>query len=380
MNIIYAHVTDSEGGASVHVNSFIAACRRQGHGVTEVASFVPPYRGDKAQWSIWKKAATRLRWFTDNFRYAWRIQCEIRLHRPDAVVMRFDAMHRLFLAVLVARMMRPLVLEVNAVRSIERSGGSKPATDHLDAVCFRLKPGIFTVSERMKDHMIATYGLAADAVEVIENGVDPELFNPAVSGREIRTKLGLEDRYVLGFIGSFKPWHGVGHLVEIGNVLNDRIPNLAVLLVGSGGAQETYRDQIRQRGLEDVFVFAGHVEHGEIPKYLAAMDVLMSPHAKEGFIGEFHGSPLKIFEYMAMGKPIVAAPLGQIGTIIEDGISGYLIPSEDTAAVANVVCSLFAEPELSARLGRNAVERVRDCYTWDVNARRVIELCESKIG
>jgi glycosyltransferase involved in cell wall biosynthesis len=107
------------------------------------------------------------------------------------------------------------------------------------------------------------------------------------------------------------------------------------------------------------------------------MDITIAPHDRNSFksIGGFHGSPLKIFEYMAMGKPVIATPIGQIKDIIEDNISGRLIYSDQVEELKNAVIRLYEDKDYRDTLGKNARKVVMDNYTWEINARKIEDIC-----
>ena len=96
----------------------------------------------------------------------------------------------------------------------------------------------------------------------------------------------------------------------------------------------------------------------------------------KGFEGGFHGSALKIFEYMAMAKPVIAPPMGQICELIENGVSGYLVESDNSKQIAKIIEDLYRNPNLCRQLGTNARKRVIESYTWQINADRVRRLCK----
>jgi glycosyltransferase involved in cell wall biosynthesis len=116
------------------------------------------------------------------------------------------------------------------------------------------------------------------------------------------------------------------------------------------------------------------VPQEEAADYLAACDLLVSPHVPNPDGSRFFGSPTKLFEYMAMGKGIVASRLEQIGEVLQDGESALLVPPGDAASLATAIGRLFRDPALSARLGAAAREAAVERHTWDKNARDILDL------
>src|SRR5207247_157692 len=132
--------------------------------------------------------------------------------------------------------------------------------------------------------------------------------------RELRRRLG--SGFVVGFVGSLKPWHGVDTLVEAFRMLRAARPDAHLLLVGEGPSREALERRVASRGLGEAVSFTGAVPYHEIPHYLAAMDVAVAPHAASN---HFYFSPIKIFEYLAAGCPVVASAIGQIAELLVDG-------------------------------------------------------------
>ena len=203
------------------------------------------------------------------------------------------------------------------------------------------------------------------------NGADPERFRPGAGGDRIRRELGLDDHVVAGFVGTFGPWHGVEILAEA----IARVPqasHVRFLLVGDGDLRPAVERRLADAGVRDRATFVGRVAHDTVPAYLDACDILLSPHVEMPDGSAFFGSPTKLFEYMAMMKPIVASDLGQIGVVLEDGVSGLLVAPGDVEGLVAAIGRLAGDEALRERLGRSAREAVIAEYTWQRNAERVI--------
>jgi glycosyltransferase involved in cell wall biosynthesis len=377
MKILYSYITVEGEGSHVHIESFVRAFRALGEVLIERGTLERAYAGDKALWSGWRRVATRLAWIGVNVRHLFGVLRTARRERVDVIVFRFHPIHYFALAIVGAAFFYPVVLEINAVRSIENDSGRPRISDTLDRLCIARARRSFVVSRRMKEHLVKAYRVEESRIAVIPNGVDVEQFDPAIDGLPVRREYGLEHRLVIGFIGSFQPWHGVASIVSLAEALHRALPDVHFLLVGDGGARATYETMIQSKGLEAFFTFVGRVDHSKVPSYLAAMDILLAPVARGSFAGEFHGSPLKLFEYLAMARPVIAPASGQTGEIIEDGISGLLIDSNDTEKLAAAIKELAASPSRRKMLGNAGRQRVVAEFTWKANAERVRVVCRA---
>lgn len=254
----------------------------------------------------------------------------------------------------------PGVLEVNAPL-IEEQAAHRELVDRAGAErvaerVFGAARVLVAVSREMAAHL-ARFAVTAGKVHVVTNGVNPRRFAadvmpacPAPAGM-----------FTVGFLGHLKPWHGFPILVDAFAILHERDPNTRLLVVGEGPKREK---------LEAVR-FAGRVAFDEVPGWLASMDVGVAPYPS---MEHFYFSPLKVFEYMAAGLPVVASRLGQLAELIEDGVTGILCPPGDAAALAEALDRLRRDPELRRRLGRAARQSVLREHTWDAVARRVLRL------
>jgi len=373
MKIVYNYIAVPTEGSKIHIDSFLKAYRGLGESLVENGLLIAPYEGGKEYWSRARKLKIRLAWFRDNLRHFYRALKLARKNGADVVLYRFDPMHHFALSILGVSFFLPVVLEINALRSIEYHEGRPRVSDWLDWLALRRARKCFVVSKRLKEHLVDHYGTDQDKVQVIENGADVEAFDPSLPGAPIRKALGIDHRFVIGFVGSFRPWHGVDHLIAVAERLKAHLPEAIFLMIGTGGERERYEQLVQAKGLSDSFHFAGQVPHAEIPDFIAAMDVTIALHAatRKGF----HGSALKLFEYMAMAKPVIAVPVGQIREVIDDGKSGFLVEARDTEKIVAVILRLQRHAELRERIGRRARERVIARYTWQINAARVKSLC-----
>ncbi|MBA3736316.1 MAG: glycosyltransferase family 4 protein [Actinobacteria bacterium] len=234
---------------------------------------------------------------------------------------------------------------------------------------------IFVVSDVDRRDLIAR-GIPAERIVLNTNGVSPDRFATG-GGLAVRRDLGLSsEEVVVGFVGTFGPWHGAPLLARAFARLYPDLPRLRMLFVGDGPELEQTREEIRIGGAEGPARFVGRVRPSDIPRFLDACDILVSPQVPLPDGIEFFGSPTKLFEYMAAGKGIVASRLGQIGEVLEHGQTAFLVEPGDEAALSEAILRLANAPELRAQLGAAARERARERHTWAASAMRVVEAYE----
>ena len=279
----------------------------------------------------------------------------------------------------------PVVLEVNYSEVWAKKNWSRLIFERIavafERVAFKYADLIVVVSEVVKQDIIAL-GAGEPKIIVNPNAADPETFSPKVNGAAIREKLGLDDakNTIVGFIGTFTRWHGVEILMDaIKDVCSSR-KDICFLLIGDGNLKSNLELEVTSSHLEGQVIFTGLIPHVEAPKYLAACDILVSPHLGFEDGTRFFGSPTKLFEYMAMGKAIIASDLEQIGSIIKDGVNGILTKPGDAEELAEKIQRLADDPELRRKLGAQARQDAMDKYTWKQNALRVFDALRNISG
>jgi glycosyltransferase involved in cell wall biosynthesis len=176
---------------------------------------------------------------------------------------------------------------------------------------------------------------------------------------------------VVAFAGTLKPWHDPTILVRAVGLLRERGVATRLLVVGDGPQRPAVEDLAREQGLSAALTLTGAVAHDEVPAYLGAADVAAVTYHPE--TGRYF-SPLKLFEYLAAGLPVVAAKLGEIPHCVRAGETGLLYPPGDAQALADALAALLADRELAAALGRAGRAHVLRHHTWAANARALVEL------
>jgi glycosyltransferase involved in cell wall biosynthesis len=379
-------------GSSVHLRSVVSALRDLGH---EVHVFSPgdgeddpalpgfhrvPLAGfaKRAARAIKRDGADLPAHLASELRrllYAESVQRVLLPHleelEPDFLYERYSLFS--YAGVELARRLRiPAILEMNAPLAHEgakyRGWVLRDAAREMEREILCAADHIFVVSGDLAVHA-QELGVDAARVTVLPNGVDAERFRPGVDGESVRRRLGLEGRKVVAFVGSLKPWHDLDTLVEAVRRLRERDPQVHLLAVGDG---PRLGELAALPG--DLATCPGAVPHEEVPAILAAADVVAVPYSASV---ETYFSPLKLFEAMAVARPVVAAAVGQVRELLEDGRTARLYPPSDAEALAAAIRSVLDSDDHGAAMGRAAREWVLDGRTWRAHAERIVAVASA---
>ena len=302
--------------------------------------------------------------------------------RPDFIYQRYARFSWAGVAAAV-RTGRPLFLEYNGSevwvgRHWDRVG-SLGLLERYERLNLLAAARIFVVSEVERQNLEAR-GIEAGKIVLNPNAVDVELFRPGIGGSQVRDDLGIDSGdLVAGFVGTFGPWHGVVELAHAIKMLPRELP-VRFLFVGTGSLHgEVERLLLAERESGKV-IFTGAVAHDRVPALLDACDILIAPHVPLADGSDFFGSPTKIFEYMAMGKAIVASRLGQIGEVLSHEETALLVEPGNVSELAAAIVRVAESDDLRARLGPAAREAAVKNHTWGHNARRVLDAYETWVS
>jgi glycosyltransferase involved in cell wall biosynthesis len=395
-------------GASVHVRELVAAFGRAGHSVVLAAPLLnkspwekpaeleaqllhaPPapdvvsaFYGIKAfneTLGIEDSLPGELRRILYDQDLAAQLKRRFENHAPDFIYER-ASLYSTAGVMLARELERPLIMELNAPLSVEqatyRATGLGDLAARAESWALARADAVLAVSTPLRDYAISL-GAEPDRVHVVPNGVDAEMFKPDEPDLEVRKRWGLDDNPVLGFVGGLRPWHGVEVLPALLDRLVSRYPGLRLVIVGDGPLRGELEHELRERCLARSAVLTGSLPHEEVAALIHQFDVALAPYSRPDH--DFYFSPLKLFEYMACGVPVVAAALGQIEEVVRDEVTGLLYPPGEQDALLAACERLLSDPDLRRRLGRVAAKEIHNHYTWDRNSARVVELARHLMG
>jgi glycosyltransferase involved in cell wall biosynthesis len=270
---------------------------------------------------------------------------------------------------------KPLVLFVDApvVWEQQKWGFKRPGWGRLlelmgEIPQFRTADLVACISGEVASE-IQRLGVPEERILVTPNGVDLELFHPGISADPVRDRLGIGEKFVVGWVGSFRPFHSLEIVLEAAQLLQDRIPDLALLLVGDGPERLRMERLAADLNLESVY-FPGTIAYSGIPSYIAAMDVCL---VADSGTHQFHYSPLKLREYMACGRAVVAPRVGQISRFLTHEVDSLLVEPGDPHAMANAIERLYRNRGLLKGIELAAYKKTSRDGSWHRQVERVIE-------
>ncbi|WP_296807405.1 glycosyltransferase family 4 protein [Thiocapsa sp.] len=273
---------------------------------------------------------------------------------------------------------RPGILEVNAPL-IEEQARHRILVHRAEAEAvatrvFAAARALVAVSPGVGAYL-AEQGVEPERIHVVPNGVDPGRFRavgPECGAEYGPTAATRADRpFTVGFLGTLKPWHGLGILLDAFARAQRDDPDRRLLIVGDGPERGMIESVAARLGIASAVVLTGAVAPHQVPARLAEMDVAVAPYPDQP---GFYFSPLKIVEYMAAGLPVVASRIGDLHRIVRHEVSGLLCPPGDPGALASAIERLRRDPALCRRLGAAGREAVLAEHTWDAVVARIHDL------
>jgi glycosyltransferase involved in cell wall biosynthesis len=384
MFVAYFHYLYGQDTALHHVRQFAEGARALGHRVdVHALNLAPPVGSNgaislkatlrqalKKRFSRWLHDPKELLW---NARYYRREKSILERERPDVVLVRSQGLT--FATVPLAQKLNlPLVFEVNApadeVRYFEHYRHWQRPRAWVGAYKLRRADGLVVVSGALKELYRDRYDLPAEKIDVVPNGADLALFRPETEPDAEFPRA--EDAPRLGYVGSFQAWHALDLLGRLVEDIGRERPQTRFLMVGSGQGVDLLRSQTTLPA--ERLAFTGRVEHSRVPGLVASLDIGILAEAAP------YQCPLKVVEWMAAGKAIVAPDYPPLRELIDPGVHGVLFPPGDFAAARRAVIALVDDPARRAALGQAAAVKARRELSWQDNARRVIAACERAIA
>lgn len=377
---------NTPNGAAAHTEGVVNALVKLGYEVDVVSSYPLPYIQNYHSLRVsspdgWITGISEL----EEMEYNRQLLNSLKktVEKPDLVYQRYG--RNSYAGLLYARQIDvPFVLEYNGSEIWMSKNWVHPlrfesVTDEIERCVLTHADLIVGNAEAFRSELISK-GVEEKRILIIPNGVDPERFTPSISGKTVRESLGIgEQEIVVSFVGSFGPWHGAETLANTIPIVTTENKNIRYLFIGRGVRLENVKKIVSISGKADKVIFTGFVDRKNIQEYLAASDILVSPQVPNPDGTPFFGSPTKLFEYMSMGKAIVASDLDQIGALLSHEEDAILVPPGDANKLAEAILLLAEDNNLRERLGDQARRVAMNNYSWDNHVCSIIDYLKGNL-
>ena len=218
--------------------------------------------------------------------------------------------------------------------------------------------------------------LHRDNTLLIDYGANPKRFHPNISPI-LRKKYGLRDKFVLLYSGSFAPWHALTQLIYAAHQLAQKRKDFVILLIGTGKQQPHLQQLVDDLQLERFVRFTGSVPYSAIPQHIAIATVALALFNQEHFKQyDYYYSPIKLHEYKACGKPILASNIGNLKKYVKNGVNGYTVDESDPVILAQTITKLFKNKTLLKKMASKNRQEVLDKYNWDSINKKILKRVE----
>lgn len=375
LTILYHHRTRARDGMSVHIDELIHALKSNGHRVV----VVEPRRVSATEETIERRLLPPLVYELAELAYSFvefaKMTWSVLRYRPDALYERANVY--MLSGLWISRIFRlPYLLEVNAPLAEERArygGLAWPAlAAWTEKACWRAASAVLPVTDALAAY-VERANVPRKKIVVTPNGVNPHTFSPRDSVAA-KKRLGLDRPLVLGFVGYVREWHGLDRVIDL-LATKPVLADAVLLVVGDGPARASLENQAGKLGIADRVRFTGVMPREALADLIAAFDVALQPEVTP------YASPLKLFEYMALARTIVAPASANLLEVLEDNVDSLLFPPGDGEALASIIERLAADAALRERLGAAAARKIAARnLTWEGNAHRVASIVRKLHG
>lgn len=213
-------------------------------------------------------------------------------------------------------------------------------------------------------------------------GANTESFSPRKERDDLRSRYSLGDKKIILIVCSGVPWHGLDDVIAAAGIMSSKCRDAVFMVVGGGDHFSSYIDKVRSLGLRDKFVFTGTVEYKKVPEYMAACDITIAPYTSELRNDrkgrDMFASPIKVFEYMACGKPVIITGVANANRVIEHMRTGIVIREDEPEELAGAILGLLADESLCSELGKNARAAAEEKFSWQAHVREIEEMLSSR--
>lgn len=392
MNIIYHFRVRGTGAEGVHIAGIVNGFRSFGHEVRLVSptnadptvSNAANISSPKGSGSFINRACSKiLHYLADSLPQAMfelmelsynlvaiiRLAYKILQKRPDFIFERYAFFN--FSGALVSRLIKvPFVVEVNELSGYERVRGQcfTSLARTIERYIFKRASLIVVVSDFLKTAIEEMIGDSSKII-TIPNGVPKywlEIEQNKNKADRVINQYGLQGKSAVCFVGGLVHWHNFDLLLDAFASLQKDIPEAVLMIVGDGPMKQYIVTKAQELGIRNnSLIFTGNVLHSEIPLYLSIASAAIIPETNE------YRSPIKLFEYMSMGIPVVAPKMPSIEVVVTHGIDGLIFKPGDRAECRQMLHSILSDKNYAEKIGTAAKERMNH-FTWEENSKRIL--------
>ncbi|MBI4846002.1 MAG: glycosyltransferase family 4 protein [Candidatus Omnitrophica bacterium] len=386
MKLLYYHRTRCTGADGTHIKGVVKGFQQLGYEVNifSPAGFDAEFKQSPVKFPVEKKHKNKLllnlpRPVFESFELLYNIAAFFKLFfymlrkKYDFIYERYAFLNLAGTAI-AGIFKKPLFLEVNFTTKTEvypkRSGFFSFLEKMFENNAFRRAALIIVISDELKES-IACGGIEKGKIIVLPNAVNLEQFKNFEKSKKVMAELNLDEKEkIVGFVGSFYPWHGLDFLLDAFKMVLKDMKNVKLLLLGDGQMAEHLKARVEKEDMNGAVIFTGRVGQDFLQDYMSLFDIGVMPDSND------YGSPMKIFEYMAMKKPIVAPRLAPIVSVLEHGREGLLFEKKNIEEFKAALKKLLDDEVLCKKMGENGREKVARLHTWDKNVKKMISLFE----
>lgn len=266
----------------------------------------------------------------------------------------------------------PWILETQAPLFYEAKSDRKSMVltglaKKLEIQAYHECDALVCVTNSLRDIMVEHAGIDEKKILVVPNGVDLEKFDP-VKYRPIKNY----NEFTIGFVGGLFKWQGIDNLISAVAVLLQKGYELRVVIVGDGTMKLGAQKLAEELGVSDRVDFIGHVAGKDVPQYMASFDVCFSGQTPHG-IGVMYGSPMKLYEYMAMGKPVIASAYEDARRLIDDNKDGFLFAAQDNDSLIDSIDRAYQQQPYLSDMGGIARNKIIRDHSWNSRVTKMME-------
>ena len=379
-------------GDAVHVRELAINLAKLGHHVSLIAGYSPE-QSDELQ-SLEKHPKIQISYNKNFFKIPvprsrdisslWICLKVARRNPPDVIYERSFSPK---IGMVVSKILRkPLVVEINGIVDEEAKIQGKKASELRSLIGKKMRGFFFRQANKMvavttgiKKELVNSYKIPPNSIEVIPNGANTDIFKP-MDQEKVRVELCLsnEFKYVC-FVGNLAPWQGVEYLIQAAPRILKTCPDAHFLIVGDGQMKNEWMESTQKLEVSENFIFTGSIPFVQVPLYINASDVCVAPFvlARNDKIGL---SPLKVYEYMACGKTVVASRISGVSDLLKESSGGIAITPEKPDELADTVIKLLQNEDIRKQMGINGREYVVENYSWARVVKKVADVCENVIS